>query len=73
MPIINITTWPTSSEVKEKVMKKITYLIHEETGAPLDKITVFFQEIEKNCWSEAGVLGSDSDFPVKSRYQSYDK
>lgn len=72
MPIINITTWPTPEEVKKNVMEKITKLLHEETGAPLDKITVFFNEIEKNNWAEGGILGSDPDFREKSRRKTFD-
>lgn len=71
MPIINITTWPTPEDVKQSVMEKITQLVHRETGAPLDKITVYFQEIERRNWSEAGILGSDEAFPVQSRRKTY--
>jgi 4-oxalocrotonate tautomerase len=73
MPIINITTWPTPAEIKERMMKEVTRVVHEVSGAPLDKITVYFQEISKDSWSEAGVLGSDPDFPSKSRKSSYEK
>lgn len=72
MPIINITTWPTPQPIKEQVMKEITRVVHEITKAPLDKITVLFQEIEKHSWSEAGILGSDQKFPEKSRRQKYE-
>ncbi len=73
MPIINITTWPTAVEVKQKMMEDITRVVHEISGAPLDKITVFVQEIEKNSWSDAGVVGTNADFPKKSRRINYDK
>lgn len=72
MPIVNITTWKTSPDVKQSVMEKITKLLHEETGAPLDKITVYFLEIEKNDWAEAGILGSNPYFREKSRRQTYE-
>jgi 4-oxalocrotonate tautomerase len=71
MPIINITTWPTPPEIKEKMMIAITQVIHEVTGAPLDKITVLIQEVEKNSWCEAGALGSDPQFATKSRRKEY--
>ncbi len=71
MPIINITTWPTPKDVKEKMMKEVTRVIHEVTGAPLDKVTVLIQEIEKDSWCEAGSLGNDPEFPTKSRRKSY--
>lgn len=70
MPIIHVTTWPTSSEVKEKLLKSLTKAVHEVTGAPLDKITVYISEIDKNSWSEAGILGSDPQFPTKSRLKA---
>jgi 4-oxalocrotonate tautomerase len=62
MPIVNITTWPTPLEKKQKMMKEITQVIHETTGAPLTKITVIVQEIDKHDWSEAGITGDDPDF-----------
>jgi 4-oxalocrotonate tautomerase len=71
MPIINITTWPTPIDVKEKLMQEITRVTHEITKAPLDKITVLIQEVEKNSWCEAGALGSDVDFVTKSRRKEY--
>jgi 4-oxalocrotonate tautomerase len=73
MPIINISTWPTPTEIKKNIMEKITKLIHEETGAPLDKITVFFNEIVKDSWSEGGILGSDPEFREKSRRKTFDE
>lgn len=65
MPIINITTWPTPIEKKQKMILEITRVVHETTGAPLDKITVFVQEIEKDSWAEAGVFGDNPEFPKK--------
>ncbi|MDF2690770.1 MAG: putative protein 4-oxalocrotonate tautomerase-like protein [Gammaproteobacteria bacterium] len=70
MPIIHVTTWPTSPEVKEKLLKSLTQTTHQVTGAPLDKITVYISEIGKDSWSEAGVLGSDPDFATKSRLKA---
>jgi len=72
MPIINITTWPTPTEVKEKLLKEITRVTHEVTGAALDKITVLIQEVEKASWCDAGILGNDPDFPVNSRRKTYE-
>jgi len=72
MPIAHVTTWPTSSEKKRQLMEKITQVIHETTGAPLDKITVYVQEVAPESWSDAGIVGSDPDFKIKSRRQNYD-
>ena len=73
MPIINITTWSTPSDIKQKLITEVTKTVHEVSGAPLDKITVYVQEIAKDSWGEAGVLGSDPEFPTKSRRSSYAK
>ncbi len=72
MPMINIITWPTKPHVKHRIMQEITRIVHTESGAPLNKITVTFQEVEKDSWCEAGILGSDAHFAEKSRRQTYD-
>jgi len=72
MPLVNIKTWHTPREIKEKLMKEITRVYHEQAGVPLDKITVIFEEIHPESWSEAGVLGSDPSFREKSRRLVYD-
>ena len=71
MPVINITTWPTEEGTKKKMMEEVTRVIHETTGAPLDKITVYVQEIQKKNWADAGVIGDDADFGGKSRRLNY--
>lgn len=71
MPIVNITTWPAEKEIKHKLMREITKVVNDVLGAPLDKISVFVQEVEKDDWADAGVVGTDPDFPEKSRRKSY--
>ena len=71
MPLISITTWPTPDDKKREMMEAITQVVHTIGGAPLDKITVYIQEIERHNWSEAGVLGSAEDFPTSSRRLTY--
>ena len=71
MPIIQITTWPTPKETKQHMMQEITRIIHEISGAPLDKITVYLQEIEPSQWSEAGIIGDNKEFKTKSRRLTY--
>lgn len=71
MPIVNITTWPTEPAIKRNLMEEITRVINQKTGAPLDKITVYFNEIDPNNWSEGGSIGSDVDFKEKSRRLHY--
>lgn len=71
MPIVNITTWPAEKETKHKLMREITKVVNDVLGAPLDKISVFLQEIEKDDWADAGVVGTDPDFSEKSRRKDY--
>lgn len=73
MPIITITTWPTATDTKQRLLQEITRVVHEETGAPLDKITVLIQEVEQQSWSEAGILGSDPEFKQNSRRLNYEE
>ena len=70
MPIIKVTTWEgqDDSEARE-LLVELTKTTRRVTGAPLDKISVFIEEIPKNRWAEAGSLGSDADFPIASRRQ----
>ncbi|QUM86707.1 MULTISPECIES: tautomerase family protein [unclassified Moritella] len=72
MPIINVTTWKSDDkEMKKKLLQELTKTTHEVTGAPLDKITVYIQEIERSEWAEAGVTGDDTNFPIESRRKTY--
>jgi 4-oxalocrotonate tautomerase len=68
MPIVNVTTWKSdNTEVKVKLIRELTKTVHQVTGAPLDKITVYLQEIDKQFWAEAGITGDDPEFPTLSR------
>ncbi|MCU1612673.1 MAG: 4-oxalocrotonate tautomerase family protein [Frankiales bacterium] len=68
MPIINVTTWPNQSDEKcRELAAELTRAYHEVTGAPLDRITVYIQEVPRNRWAEGGVLGSEPDFAHRSR------
>ena len=71
MPVISVITWPTPSEKKIKLMEELTRVVHETTGAPLDKITVYVQEVEQENWADAGVVGADPEFAIKSRRKGY--
>ncbi|EKD91904.1 MAG: hypothetical protein ACD_29C00312G0002 [uncultured bacterium] len=73
MPIITVTTWPTPVEKKQKMILEITRVVHETTGAPLNKITVCVQELQKDSWAEAGILGSDPEFPKRSCRINYNE
>jgi len=68
MPILTVTTWPNLGDEKSQLLiERLTDVVHETTGAPLDKITVLIQEVPQSRWGEGGVLGNHPDFPVLSR------
>lgn len=74
MPFIHITTWKMNNEEQVKgMLEDITNAVHKNTGAPLDKISVAVTEVAPNRWADAGVVGSEPDFPVKSRRLNYEE
>ncbi|WLS79021.1 tautomerase family protein [Erwinia pyri] len=74
MPFVHVTTWPAKSESEIiKLQEDITFAVHKNTGAPLDKISVVIVEIEPSRWADAGVPGNNKDFPTKSRRKNYEE
>ncbi|MBB1268267.1 tautomerase family protein [Shewanella sp. SR44-3] len=72
MPIINVTTWKSDDQqMKKKLIEELTRTVHQVTGAPLDKITVYLQEIDNQYWGEAGITGNDPQFAEMSRRKNY--
>ncbi|MFF4846372.1 4-oxalocrotonate tautomerase family protein [Streptomyces sp. NPDC001194] len=68
MPIISVTTWDGQDDAQcRELMEELTRTVRKVTGAPLDKITVYVQEVPRGRWTEGGALGSDPEFPVLSR------
>lgn len=68
MPIISVTTWDGQDDAKaQELIEELTRTVRRVTGAPLDKITVYIQEVPRNRWAEGGALGSDPKFPELSR------
>ncbi|MDH2391185.1 tautomerase family protein [Streptomyces sp. HNM0663] len=68
MPIISVTTWDGQDDAQAReLMEELTRTVRRVTGAPLDKITVYVQEVPRDRWAEGGALGSDPDFPELSR------
>ncbi|MER7916527.1 MULTISPECIES: tautomerase family protein [unclassified Streptomyces] len=68
MPILSMTTWPNQTDEKcQELIEELTATVHRVIGAPLDKITVFIQEIPQNRWGEGGVLGTNPGFAELSR------
>ena len=74
MPFIHVMTWPAKDENQIiRLQEDITFAVHKNTGAPLDKISVVVSEIAPSRWADAGVSGKDKDFPVKSRRKNYEE
>ncbi|WP_166146035.1 tautomerase family protein [Methylosinus sp. RM1] len=73
MPVVQISTWPIKNKVAlQTMMEEITRVIHQTSGAPLDKISVFVNEIPPSHWADAGISGSDPDFRERSRRLAYE-
>jgi 4-oxalocrotonate tautomerase len=68
MPIVSVTTWPNQTDEQcRELIEELTSTVRRVTGAPLDKITVYIQEIPRNRWGEGAALGSDPRFAELSR------
>lgn len=74
MPVVNITTWTIQDEEQIKgLLEDVTYAVQKNTGAPLDKISVFILEVPPSRWADAGVIGNCPEFQEKSRRTSYEE
>ncbi len=74
MPVINITMWESDDiSMKQKLIKEVTRTAHTIIGCPLDKISVYIQEVPNTLWGDAGILGDDPEFATSSRRQKYEK
>lgn len=72
MPVIHIATWPIADQNRAReLIEGVTRAVHLATGAPLDKISVYIIEVPPSRWADAGVLGTDPEFGVKSRRLAY--
>ncbi|MEU9210271.1 tautomerase family protein [Streptomyces sp. NPDC048415] len=68
MPILSMTTWPNQTDEKcQELIEELTQTVHRVIGAPLDKITVYINEIPQNRWGEGGVIGTNPEFAELSR------
>ena len=74
MPFVHITTWPAKDKSEIiRLQEDITFVVHKNTGAPLDKISVVITEVQPSHWADAGVPGNHKDFPAKSRRKNYEE
>ena len=72
MPVIHIATWPLKNEDSVRMLVEgVTRIVHESSGAPLHKISVYITEVPPSRWCDAGVLGTDPQFREKSRRAGY--
>ena len=46
-------------EQKKAVIEKVTQALHEATGAPVENVRVWIQDVPKANWSIAGVSAKD--------------
>ena len=74
MPVIQISTFEMKDQDKaQALLEEVTAAMHRVTGVPLDKISCFITEVSPARWADAGVVGSATDFPTRSRRKSYDE
>ncbi|WP_120635069.1 tautomerase family protein [Ruegeria sp. EL01] len=74
MPVIQISTFKMEDPQKAAMLlEEVTAAMHRVTGVPLDKISVFLNEVEPSRWADAGVVGSHPDFQTLSRRKTYEE
>lgn len=74
MPFVHVITWPAKNKNEViRLQEDITFAVHKNTGAPLDKISVVISEIPPSHWADAGIPGTHEDFQTKSRRKNYEE
>ncbi len=68
MPVVQVHMWPGRTvEQKRRLCKAITDAMVEHGGAQRDGLHVIINEVPRDCWARAGVLGIDrKDVPNES-------
>ncbi|MFW2491740.1 tautomerase family protein [Clostridium chromiireducens] len=67
MSVISIAGWKgITPEKKEKWVEVCTDIVADVLDEPLDEIVVYVNEIERDGWGQAGVVGSNPEWPAKS-------
>lgn len=60
MPYVTVKMLPGRSEDQKKALvEKVTEAVSETTGAPVDAVTVFIEEMSKNHYAVGGKRLSD--------------
>lgn len=68
MTIVEIYGWKGISAEKKKLwIESCTEEISNILNDPLDEITVFITEVNSDGWGQAGVIGTDDDWLIKSK------
>lgn len=68
MTIVEIYGWKgISPEKKKKWIESSTEVIADILNDPLDEITVFVVEVNNDGWGQAGIIGTDDQWPTKSK------
>ncbi len=64
MPVVTVQLWEGRTlEQKRALVKAITEAMVEHAGAKPDGLHVILQEIPRENWARAGVLGVDREDP----------
>ncbi len=59
MPVVRITMFPRTEEVKRELAKAITDDIVRIAKAPPDHTTIIFEDLPKENWAQSGNLLSE--------------
>ena len=62
MPVVNVQMWPgRTKQQKRALVKAITEAMVEHAGAKPTSLHVILQEIPKEDWALAGVMGDERE------------
>ncbi len=59
MPVVRVTMFPRTEDVKRELAKAITDDIVRIAKAPPDKITIIFEDLSPDNWAQSGNILSD--------------
>lgn len=60
MPVVTVQMWSgRTTEQKRKLVRAITAAMVEHAGCKPDHLHVIIQDVPKDSWGRAGVLGSE--------------
>ena len=60
MPVVQVHMWPGRTvEQKRRLCKAITNAMVEHAGVKPDGLHVIINEVPRDCWARAGVMGVD--------------